>query len=176
MTSVEENLSIEKVTESAIKMSEILKEAESNMAASQERVRKQKKRPLSKFNVGDKVWRQNIRMEQRKGGKLEANFLGPYRVTSSEGKSADLEDEKGVIFPKINIDHLRHCIEQLPRIPHKLRKYSQVPSTSTANISSPSPSSSAPGPVASSTSSSTVAGSFDIKACMYLNNNQFKSF
>ncbi|RXN38205.1 sentrin-specific protease 1-like isoform X1 [Labeo rohita] len=156
---VEDTLSVEEVTESAIKMSEILKEAESNIAACQERVRKQRKRPLTKFNVGDKVWRQNVRMEQRKGGKLEPNFLGPYRIASLEGKSAGLEDETGVVIPKINIDHLRHCLEEVPRIPHKLKRRaspSPGPVISNAPSSAASPS---PGPVISNAPSSAASPS-----------------
>ena len=51
---------------------------------------------MQKFNVGDMVWRLNIRSRQRKGGKLDPNFLGPYTVLSVENKSADLVDVNGV--------------------------------------------------------------------------------
>ncbi|KAJ8376069.1 hypothetical protein SKAU_G00066490 [Synaphobranchus kaupii] len=47
------------------------------------------------FKVEDRVWRQNIRSQQRKGGKLDANFLGPYTIKALQGKSADLEGENG---------------------------------------------------------------------------------
>uniref|UniRef100_A0AAQ6IJ74 Integrase catalytic domain-containing protein n=1 Tax=Anabas testudineus TaxID=64144 RepID=A0AAQ6IJ74_ANATE len=70
--------------------------------------------------VGDKVLRQNIRSQQRKGGKLEPNFLGPYTVTGVEGKSADLSGDDGTLCKKVNIDHLKHYNIQKPRIPHRI--------------------------------------------------------
>ncbi len=68
-------MSIDKITESAIAISEVLTEAQINTRASQERVRRQTKpkKALNTFKVGDRVWRQNIRSQQRKGDKLEAN-------------------------------------------------------------------------------------------------------
>lgn len=44
--------------------------------------------------------------QKRKGGKLEANYLGPFTRILLEGKSADLENDTGVKAQKINIDHL----------------------------------------------------------------------
>ncbi len=86
--SVEGTFSVEELTESAIAISEVLTEAHANTRASQERVRQQtkQKKGLNKFKVGDREWRQNIRSQQRKGGKLEANFLGPYTVTIGRQK------------------------------------------------------------------------------------------
>ncbi len=109
-------MSIDEITESAIAISEVLTEAQINTRASQERVRRQTKpkKALNTFKVVDRVWRQNIRSQKRKGGKLEANFIGPYTITLLEGKCADLV----VKFPKINVDHLRLHVEELPRIPH----------------------------------------------------------
>ena len=59
------------------------------------------------FVVGDKVWRQNIRSQQRKGGKLASNFLGPFTITALEGKSADLLGDNGAVLKKVSTDHLR---------------------------------------------------------------------
>ncbi|RXN34375.1 myosin-1 isoform X3 [Labeo rohita] len=149
--SVEGTLSIEEMTESAIAISEALTEARINTRASQERIRRQTKdkKGLNKFKVGDRVWRKNIRSQQRKGGKLEANFLGPYIIILLEDKSADLVDERGVTFPKINVDHLRLHVEELPRIPHKLKSSSQSASVPVAFASATSPASAllvSPGP------------------------------
>nr|XP_055055419.1 uncharacterized protein LOC129440231 [Misgurnus anguillicaudatus] len=139
-TSVEGTISIEELTESAIALSEILNEAHVNTRASQERVRrKTKQHALNMFKVGDRVWRENKRSQQRKGGKLEANFLGPFTVTFLDGKSADLEDGRGVKFPKINVDHLRLHIEEVPRIPHKLNPSNSVTVASSALSSTASP-------------------------------------
>ncbi|KAL2098358.1 hypothetical protein ACEWY4_007565 [Coilia grayii] len=70
--------------------------------------------------VGEKVLRKNIRTLQRKGGKLERSWLGPYTITKIENKSADLLDKNGILHPKINIDHLKPFIEQTPRLPHRI--------------------------------------------------------
>ncbi|KAG5278531.1 hypothetical protein AALO_G00099990 [Alosa alosa] len=71
--------------------------------------------------VGQKVLRKNIRTQQRKGGKLERTWLGPFTITSIVNKSADLVNEVGKVFPKINTDHLKPFIEPQPRIPHRIR-------------------------------------------------------
>lgn len=73
------------------------------------------------FKPGDRVWRQNIRSQQRKGGKLDAGFLGPYTVINVQGKNSDIQDDNGVIFRKINTDHLKICIRESPRLPHCLK-------------------------------------------------------
>ncbi|XDV22531.1 hypothetical protein PO909_027412 [Leuciscus waleckii] len=119
---VEDTVSTEEVTESAINLNKILTDVKGNIRKSQETVKKRLKHPLTTFKVGDKVWRRNIRAEQRKGGKLESNYLGPFAITCLEGKSADLEDVRGVTFPKINIDHLKHHVDDLPRVPRRLQK------------------------------------------------------
>ncbi|KAA0716605.1 hypothetical protein E1301_Tti018825 [Triplophysa tibetana] len=124
--SMEETISVEKVTESAIKLSETLLEAGENIKKSQKKIQKKCQSLISKFKVGDKVWRQNIRTKQRKGGKLDANFLGPFTITSLEGKSADLENGMGVKIPKINIDRLKPYCEESPRVPHKIQKPSTI--------------------------------------------------
>ncbi|XP_056606892.1 uncharacterized protein LOC130424925 [Triplophysa dalaica] len=124
--SMEETISVEKVTESAIKLSETLLEAGENIKKSQKKIQKKCQSLISKFKVGDKVWRQNVRTKQRKGGKLDANFLGPFTITSLEGKSADLENGMGVKIPKINIDHLKPYCEESPRVPHKIQKPSTI--------------------------------------------------
>lgn len=94
--------------------------------------------------MGDRVWRKNVRSQQRKGGKLEANYLGPFTIIALEEKSADLEDERGVKFPKINIDHIKPHLEDIPRVPHKLKKPSKVSKIQNSSISAASPSIYAP--------------------------------
>ncbi len=51
---------------------------------------------------------QNVRSRQRKGGKLDPDYIGPYTVMNVDGKSIDLKDDKGHSCPKINKDHLGH--------------------------------------------------------------------
>ncbi|KAJ8263887.1 hypothetical protein GJAV_G00142700 [Gymnothorax javanicus] len=62
---------------------------------------------------------ENIRSEQRKGGKLERSWLGLYKILRLEEKSADLLDEQ-VLLPKINTDHLKAYQEPTRRIPHRM--------------------------------------------------------
>ncbi|CAM4276443.1 unnamed protein product [Leuciscus chuanchicus] len=66
------------------------------------------------IQVGDRVLRQNIRSRQRKGGKLNPDYLGPYTVINVEGKSIDVVDDEGKQIPKINIDHLIIFLEDPP--------------------------------------------------------------
>lgn len=109
------------MTEGILKLDEVLQTALTHTAQVQKRMtRKEQKAKKVKLTVGDKVWRCNVRSQQRKGGKLDPNFLGPYTIKNIEGKNADLIDERGAILPKINIDHLRLYTEQKPRIPHKI--------------------------------------------------------
>ncbi|KAM9828334.1 uncharacterized protein ACBT44_022005 isoform 1-T3 [Syngnathus typhle] len=92
-------------------------------------------------HIGDLVLRQNIRSQQRKGGKLNPNFLGPYKIVAIEGKTADLQDENGALVPKINIDHLKPYKENKPRVPHR---YENKKGASSWMTQSPSPPASAP--------------------------------
>lgn len=60
------------------------------------------------MQLGDRVLRQNKRSQQRKGGKLDPDFFGPYTVTKVDGKSIDIVDDHGKLFPTVNLDHLVH--------------------------------------------------------------------
>lgn len=135
---------------------------------SQETVKK--KQPLTTFKVGDKVWRRNIRAEQRKGGEHESNYHGPFTITCLEGKSADFEDARGVTFPKINIDHLKHHVDDLPRVPQRLQKPSRpsaVPVTTDSLVSSTLAS---PSPVTPASTPAPALSDFTIgiDQCMYI--------
>jgi len=59
--------------------------------------------------------------------------LGPYTIKNIKGKNADLIDERGVIYPKINTDHLRLYTEEMPRIPHKIVSERSTPTASQKN-------------------------------------------
>ena len=95
-----------------------------NVSKQHERTRRRLKSgaPKPNFKVGDQVWRQNIRNQQRKGGKLDANFLGPYTITAIQGKSADLQGENGAVFLKVKVDHLKIVKMEMPRIPRMMSK------------------------------------------------------
>ena len=132
------------LTDSALNISKILSCAEGNTKKAQEKMKRMsQKSSMQKFNVGDMVWRLNIRSRQRKGGKLDPNFLGPYTVLSVENKSADLVDVNGVVFPKINIDHLKHHHAQSPHIPQNLKGNLKLAGTTVA-ASTPASTATAP--------------------------------
>uniref|UniRef100_A0AAQ4QPV2 Integrase catalytic domain-containing protein n=1 Tax=Gasterosteus aculeatus aculeatus TaxID=481459 RepID=A0AAQ4QPV2_GASAC len=102
-------------------LKEVYNKVEANIAETQEKVRKRKlaKGDDDSFAVGDKVLRKNIREEQRKGGKLETDLLGPYMAIHIDGKSADLTTLQGKNVCKVNIDHLKRYVEPEVRIPAK---------------------------------------------------------
>ena len=104
-----------------IDLEDVYPRVEANIKERQDKVRKRKlsKGAYDSFMVGDKVLRKNIRQEQRKGGKLEADLLGPFTITQIEEKSVDLRNDKGKILEKINIDHLKRYVVPQPRIPSK---------------------------------------------------------
>lgn len=52
------------------------------------------------FKVSDRVLRANISNQQRKGGKLEANYLGSCVITAIQDQSTNLQGSKGVIISK----------------------------------------------------------------------------
>uniref|UniRef100_A0AAV2KJ11 PiggyBac transposable element-derived protein domain-containing protein n=1 Tax=Knipowitschia caucasica TaxID=637954 RepID=A0AAV2KJ11_KNICA len=51
----------------------------------------------NKFHVGDFVLLRNIREEQQKGGKLEKDMLGPFRIFYLDGKTASLKAPDGTV-------------------------------------------------------------------------------
>ncbi|CAI5692190.1 unnamed protein product [Oreochromis niloticus] len=119
--SVEDIVGQEELSEDIQKHQKLLELVKDNVVKAQEKTKgkiKMMKRDVV-FKVGDKVLRANIRSQQRKGGKLEANFLGPYIITAIQGKSADLQDSNGTIIPKVNIDQLKLSKDSMPRVPHR---------------------------------------------------------
>ena len=64
---------------------------------------------VDNFKVRELVPQNNIMKELQKGGKPEANLLGPLTISKLEGKSADLVNQRGKKKIKINIDQLIHC-------------------------------------------------------------------
>ncbi|XP_037835446.1 uncharacterized protein LOC108247144 [Kryptolebias marmoratus] len=99
------------------------REVSANILKSQEKVRQRKQQRGEKdhFKVGDLVLLKNVRQEQRKGGKMEADMLGPLLIVNMEGKSADLVSEKGKTKLKENIDHLKRYFLPQERIFSKLK-------------------------------------------------------
>jgi len=64
---------------------------------------------MQKLHPGTKVLVENTKKLQRKGGKLEARFLGPYTVYSSTGKGlCVLATNQGVLLQrKYNMKRLK---------------------------------------------------------------------
>ena len=76
-SSVEDVVGEEAVSED-IKRLDLIKDIlHENIMKQQESTKRSMKEGAAKpaLKVGDKVWRQNVRSQQRKGGKLEPNFL-----------------------------------------------------------------------------------------------------
>ena len=112
----------EAVSEDIKRLDDIKDILQGNISKQQEKIRRRMKHGAAKpaLKIGDKVWRQNVRSQQRKGGKLEPNFLGPFTVVALQGKSADLLAEGGTVINKVNVDHLQLAKVEQPRIPHKI--------------------------------------------------------
>ena len=101
---------------------EVYKKVIHNIQKSQEKVRKRKLLygVDDLFRVGDLVLLQNIQQEQRKGGKMESQMLGPMEIASIEGKSVKLVHELGTRIA--NFDQITRYIKPEERIPAKLQK------------------------------------------------------
>nr|XP_057941408.1 uncharacterized protein LOC131137437 isoform X3 [Doryrhamphus excisus] len=102
---VEDYIGAETVCEDIRRLDEIRDIVLKNVSRSQQRTMQEisLKRKQVSFAAGDRVWRQNVRSQQRKGGKLESNFLGPFTITTIHGKSADLIGDNGVDYKKISM-------------------------------------------------------------------------
>ncbi|KAL2091246.1 hypothetical protein ACEWY4_013509 [Coilia grayii] len=111
----------ESLSPGVLDLSKHLPKAQENMDRARARVKRQREEhgEDDQFEVGDMVLRQNIRQEQRKGGKLERAMLGPFKVVNIEGKSVDIVSQKGKISLRVNMDQLKKYTEPVPRIPHK---------------------------------------------------------
>ncbi|XP_049930170.1 uncharacterized protein LOC126408578 [Epinephelus moara] len=123
-----------------------------NVKKSQEKIRKRKlERGLEdNFKVGDVVLKKNIREEQRKGGKMDSDMLGPFTVTAIKGKLVSLTNANTKTVA--NVDQLVHYQEPEERIPAKLRKASSSPLAHPlpqppSNPSMPAHAISSPGPL-----------------------------
>ncbi|XP_049328588.1 gypsy retrotransposon integrase-like protein 1 [Astyanax mexicanus] len=151
---VENVLSEELVAIDIERHDRILNIVQENVEGVQERTRKrlQSKLPQQNLQVGDVVLRKNIRSQQRKGGKLDPEFLGPFTITKVAGKSIDLVDSNGKAIHKVNIDHLKLYNEQTPRIPQKLKGHHDV-----FSIAPPSVTSSPPATVISSPPATVIS-------------------
>ncbi|KAL0192336.1 hypothetical protein M9458_010632, partial [Cirrhinus mrigala] len=132
--SVEEMVAEECVSEWIKRQDRLYQIVKDNMAQVQKQVRKRKleKGKAVVMQVGDRVVRQNKRSQQRKGGKLDPDYFGPYTVTKVDGKSVDLLDEYGKILPRVNLDHLVPFLEDPP--PKSRKVTTSITTTSTNTL------------------------------------------
>ncbi|KAL0152095.1 hypothetical protein M9458_052602 [Cirrhinus mrigala] len=132
--SVEEMVAEECVSEWIKRQDRLYQIVKDNMAQVQKQVRKRKleKGKAVVMQVGDRVLRQNKRSQQRKGGKLDPDYFGPYTVTKVDGKSVDLLDEYGKILPRVNLDHLVPFLEDPP--PKSRKVTTSITTTSTNTL------------------------------------------
>nr|XP_061824504.1 uncharacterized protein LOC133611595 isoform X1 [Nerophis lumbriciformis]XP_061824505.1 uncharacterized protein LOC133611595 isoform X1 [Nerophis lumbriciformis]XP_061824507.1 uncharacterized protein LOC133611595 isoform X1 [Nerophis lumbriciformis] len=171
--SFEELYTEEEVMFDLQRQEKILAIVQKHQEKAHQRTQAAKNRPKTQFlQVGDMVWRRNVRSQQRKGGKLDPDFLGPFCITKIQGKSIDLVSTDGKPVYKVNADHLRKYVEEGPRIPAKLRTCStDSPAEATPNTASPATTavedSSAPATaIAPNTSETTSATSGSTKRGM----------
>ncbi|KAK0134806.1 hypothetical protein N1851_029482 [Merluccius polli] len=145
--SFEEQFNEEEVAMDIERQDKIVNIVQQNVEKVQERTRGrlQSLQKRMSFKVGDMVWRKNVRSLQRKVGKLDPEFLGPFTVVNIEEKSVDLVDSSGKSIHKVNTDHLKLHTTPTPRIPRRLRipPVSSITSTPPAATSTP-PTTSAP--------------------------------
>ncbi|KAL0985065.1 hypothetical protein UPYG_G00152450 [Umbra pygmaea] len=80
-------LGMEETSEGINKRESVYDNVKCNVQKSQDRVRKRKRErgQEDNFEVGDLVLRKNVKQELRKGGKQEANMLGPLN-SETRGK------------------------------------------------------------------------------------------
>ena len=102
---MENDLDQELVSEAIKRQDAIYSLVRENIATAQNKYKLPKSPKQACFQVGDMVLRKNIRSQQRKGGKMDKNWLGPFTVVAITKKSADLQSDNQFL-PKVNIDHL----------------------------------------------------------------------
>lgn len=119
-------ISNEEVCEGLQSQEVVYAEVTKNVKTTQDKIRrgKTKRGEEDGFQVRDLVFCKNVRQEQRKGGKLDADMLGPLKIVMLDGKSADLVSEKGKRTLKVNIDQLTHYFQPEERVPAKLKNLS----------------------------------------------------
>ena len=88
----------------------MFKKAESNISAAQERQKQtyDRKHQPEEIAEGTQVLLENTAQKQRKGGKLEPAWLGPYVIHRCIGKGLyELSRDGKVIKKKANISRLK---------------------------------------------------------------------
>ena len=75
-----------------------------------------RKHVQGELSIGTRVWLENTAQKQRKGGKMDPVWLGPYTINRSLGKGLyELKNGTGEILKKkANIIRLKLCISRDP--------------------------------------------------------------
>ena len=98
--------------------------------------KKQQEKRLAKHpdqvKVGTMVLRCNA--GARKGGPLEPDCMGPYKVVQRSGNLCQLEQNAKVLVQKYSVDHLKLYLQQVPEA-EKATESVAVPSLAPASIS-----------------------------------------
>ncbi|XP_076155592.1 uncharacterized protein LOC143138965 [Alosa pseudoharengus] len=94
--SIEDLVAEELVFYAIQRQDEIFEIVHGNAAKVREKIQKRKQQQGTHLAIiaGDRVLRQNIRSQQRKGGKLDPHVLVPYTVVKVDGTSVDLMDDR----------------------------------------------------------------------------------
>ncbi|RXN15276.1 myosin-1 isoform X3 [Labeo rohita] len=118
---VEAMVATEQLSEGLSDRRETMEAVKKNILNSQDKVRKRKmeRGQEDNFVVGDKVLVRNVRQENRKGGTMDPDMLGPFTVVNIHDKIVDVVSKKGKKKMKFNTDHLIKYVEPEPHIPKK---------------------------------------------------------
>ena len=110
---------IEQTVAALLKSREIaFEKAKENISKAQQAQKEtyDRKHVQSELPLGTKVWLENTAQKQRKGGKMDPIWLGPYSINRSLGKGLyELKNQKGEILKKkANITRLKQFISRSP--------------------------------------------------------------
>lgn len=95
-------------------MTAVKEQAEENIRKSQEKQKEAYSRKVMKkfknlkYSIGDEVLLCNMRKHGRKGGRIEADFSGPYMIQAISGRLVTLSTSQGATLKnKYNINHIK---------------------------------------------------------------------
>ena len=92
---------------------ELLQQVKANILKAQEKQKEyydRKRANPGAYKVGAKVLKKDFLRKKRKGGKMDARFLGPYIITKDLGRglySLELIEDRTVVVHRVNGAHLK---------------------------------------------------------------------
>ena len=108
-----EELSPSKVKKMESQRQELLQQVKANILKAQEKQKEYYDRKHANpgaYTVGAKVLKKDFLCKKRKGGKMDARFLGPYIITKDLGRglySLELIEDRTVVVHRVNGAHLK---------------------------------------------------------------------